>query len=286
MQSDVSYGRVPTGKASALRTMGTTLSLLSQTDVQSERILRRLFAGLSQAHQLMHRLNRHFLPEHKEIRVFGVAEKGQDAYMETSMEQVDADVDFAFRATLLNANKEAVSAAISEIAGLLISPLAVQMGLLTKEKFYNLMRDKVKSRDLDSDRYVERPPEESQGPQILAEDALSAVLQGEMPIGRPLEGAMEHLQKIVKLGTEAGQKGLLTEISAPMLNAWIEQVKGLAQAEMQKQQMMQAAQQFQGSAANGGAQPGGVPTTFNRPIENPPVQPGEAIDESLTGEQG
>ena len=43
MQSQASYGRVPTGKASAFRTTGTTTALLGQSDSRAEQVLRRAF---------------------------------------------------------------------------------------------------------------------------------------------------------------------------------------------------------------------------------------------------
>ena len=274
--SDVQFGRVPTGKASALRTLGTTLSLIAQGDARSEQMLRRLFHGLAAVYQMMHRLNRRYLPEKKEIRIIGVAEAGQDAYDEVSRDDIDADIDFEFKATMLNTNKQVVSAALSEMAAMLISPLALQAGLVSEQEIYELFRDKAKGLDLDPDKYIKRPPDV--GPRILAEEALTQIISGQAPVGTPLEIPQEHLAKLEAFENSMSL-GLLTASTTELYRGWKQKV----QMQIQRQQMMMQAAGQMGEMPMGmeqGGGPGGAPTTFNNPEMNelPTAQPNKPMD--------
>ena len=276
MISDVQFGRVPTGKASALRTMGTTISLIAQGDVRSEQVLRRLFHGLAEVYQMMHRLNQRYLPEKKEVRVEGMAEKGQDPYSIVSREDIHASVDFEFKATMLNTNKQVVSQAISEAIALTISPLAVQAGLVSEQEIYELFRAKYKALDLDPDLYIKRPPD--YGPKILWEEALSAIIADKTaPVGQPLEALEEHLQKMIEF-EQSINFGLLTPQTVPIYKAWKLKIQQMV---MKRQMMMQTAAQMSG--AGNMNPPGGVPTTMNPAAaqENPPVNSGEFIDGTI-----
>ena len=279
MFSDFSFGRVPAGKASALRTTGTTNALLGQADVRSEQVLRRCFSGFSRVYEIMHRLNRHFLPDQKEIRVLGLVEKGQEAYLTLKPMDVNTDVDFEFKATMMNTNKQMLSEALDKIAVMVISPLAIQAGIVTEEEIYNLLRDEARALDLPDDRYVKSPPETFKGPKILMEEAVSAIIANEMPIGRPLEGAMEHYQKLVAF-TSTDQFGSLTPPQIPLFKQWMMQVQKMIMEEQRQQQMMQSAAQMQQSMGGG---PGQAPTTVggNGMDQNPTVQPGKNMDQSI-----
>ena len=277
--SDVQFGRVPTGKSSALRTLGTTLSLIAQGDARSEQMLRRLFHGLAAIYQMMHRLNRRYLPEKKEIRIIGMAEAGQDAYDEISRDDIDADIDFEFKATMLNTNKQVVSAGISEAMAMMVSPLALQAGIVTEQELYELFRDKLKALDLDPDKYMKRPPE--YGPKLLAEEALTQIIAGQTPVGTPLELPQEHLSKLEAFYNSTSF-GLLTPATVEIYRGWMQKVQMQI---MRQQMMMQAAGQMgqmpMGMGQGGG--PGGAPTTFNQPgaTESPQVENNEYTDGSM-----
>ena len=62
-----------------MRTASTVQNLLAQGDLRSEQVLRRAFEFWADVFELMHRLNRRFLPEDKEIRIAGSGEQGEDA---------------------------------------------------------------------------------------------------------------------------------------------------------------------------------------------------------------
>ena len=266
--SDVSFGRVPQGKASALRTTGTTMALLGQTDVRSEQILRRLFHLFARLYKFMHKLNQKYLPDRKEVRVFGVPEQSTDAYLEVKPDDVNADVDFEFKASLLNTNKQLVQQSLQQAAALLISPLAIQAGLVTPEHIYQLIRDSIKSMDLDPDQYMVRPP--SQGPKLLAEEVESMLIAGKIPFGQPMENPQEHLQKLMAFARSDNFGFVPTEM-VPHFQNWLIRVQT---ALMEQMAMMQAAQgqaPQQGGTAQGGSQgtvspPGGATQVENNEI--------------------
>ena len=273
MISDPQFGRVPTGKASVFRTVGATVSLLAQGDVRSEQVLRRLFHGLGDIYQMMHRLNQRYLPESKEIRTIGISEQGQGPYKNIPRDGIKAQVVFEFKATMLNTNKQVLSQNLSELMAMAFSPLAVQAGIVTEDEIYTLFRKKAMALDVDPDEIFPRPP--SFGPRILAEDALTAITDGEPPVGRPLEPPEEHLQKLVAF-EQSPQFGLLTTPEQlAFYQGWKTRVQGIV---VQRQLLMQAA----GATSNGGnGGPGGAPTTLNPENMNPQVENGEMIDETI-----
>lgn len=287
MQSDVQFGRVPTGKASALRTSGTTAALLQQGDVRSEQILRRLFWGFAQIYVMIHRLNRRYLPPEKEMRVIGFSDPGTEPYQTVTPDKIDMDVDFEFNATLLNSNKQIVAQSLEEILGLVISPIAVQLGIVSPDKVYNLMRDAIKARDLDPDKYLVRPPAEVLGPKYTAEDILSLILAGEQPPmnGGSLEPPQEHLQKLQTF-TQSNEFGYFNPEQVQILQGWIQLMMLRLQEQMKQQALMMAASKSQGGGPGGGKEegPGGVQSQMNPDTGgNPPVGEGENITSDELG---
>jgi len=274
MLPDTAFGRVPTGKSAALRTVGNMVSLMSQIDVRSEQVLRRLFFFLSGVHTLMHRLNKHFLPDKKEIRVFGY-DSEQNVYMDVTPDTVDADVDFEFKATMLNTNKQIVSQSLQESLALIAQPIAMMMGITTPEKIYELMRDIEKSKDHDPDKYLQRPQGTPPGPKLMAEDAIGLIIEGRQPEGSTLEQPAEHKAKLDAF-VQSEQFGFLSKNQVPLFHQWYQQV---AMQAMQQQAMMMMAQQMQGG--QGGQQgPGGAPTTITQPqMGDTPIQPNNPMDQ-------
>lgn len=278
--SDVTTsGRIPAGKASAMRTASTVQSLFAAADLRSEQVLRRVFTAFAAIFSIMHGLNKRFLPDKKEIRVVGMSEGGEDAYMSINREDLQSDVDFEFKATLINTNKQALSAALSEIIAMALTPLAFQAGLIDLDSMYTLLRDKTKALDLDPDKYWKRPPEAISGPPLLAEEVLSTIVAGEIPHGKPLEAHMEHLQKLMELS-----KAYLTMFSPDqlsMLDAWINTVK----MQMIKQQQLLAVMGGMQGDAGGNQPPGGQGVPGEVGVgANPAVRGPELLDESVSGE--
>jgi hypothetical protein len=288
-------GRVPTGKASALRTMGTTNALLQQSDERSEQVLRRLFHFLANIFQLMHGLNRRYLPDNKEIRAVGMAEAGGDAYITVdSNRELDADVDFDFKATIFNSNKQMMAQAIKEVMALTISPLAMMLGIVTPKGVYELFKREYEAYELDPDDFLQRPVDPMPGPKRSAEDIISILIANEPLIGAPLEPPQEHLMKLqtwMNTGQmtlfgvpipDAPQLGVLTSAQSALLGQWMAKVAMLIQ---QQQMMMQAAGDFQKQAGGGGGEekPGGVQSQGQAPGigDNAMVGKNEMVDESM-----
>src|SRR3990167_11132720 len=172
---------------------------MSQVDVSSERVLRRLFHGICDAYQMMHRLNRRYLPDKKQIMMTGLAKPGGDPYRVVESKEIDADVNFGFRATMLNTNKQALAQVFKESLALSAAPIALQAGIVTPEELYNLYRDIYKAQDLDPDRYVKKPMGLPPGPKLSAEEVFTMIVEGEMPVGSPAEAPQEHLQKLMMM---------------------------------------------------------------------------------------
>jgi hypothetical protein len=280
MVSDVNLGRVPVGRASALRNTGSILSLIGQGDMRSEQVLRRLFSGLSDIFGIMHRLNRRFLPEHKEVRVVGAAAQGTDAYLQINRQDMEADIDFDFKATLLNTNKEALSQALNQTVSMMIQPLLMQAGIVSVEEMYNAFHDFAKSMDLDPDRYFKKPPEAMQGPKLLAEEVISAVAASQPFDGQPEEDPMLHLQKL-QLFLQSPLSGMLNKTQMMLLQQWMLKVQ---MAAMQQQALLQSMQQFQSPDGSGTAQSKGAAEPTG-PGANPLIAGGEMIDETAKANQ-
>jgi hypothetical protein len=280
---DTSFGRVPQGKASALRTAGTTMALLAPADDRAEQILRRLFGLFANVFQFFHALNRRYLPKQKEIRMCGMAEAGEEAYvtLANGSQDVDFEIDFEFKGSLINANKQVLSQEISEALSILVSPLAFQAGFLGMTEMYNLFRDKLKSLNLDPDKYLKRPPNPMPGPKLLAEEVISAILDNGLPIGSPLEVPEEHLQKIITY-MQSPQFGFMNTTQAAILKQWMLKVQQLI---LQQMQLMQEAQQFNQQQNSGQGGGGGPPTTVSSngtgPASNPPLNGAQNLDESI-----
>lgn len=262
-------GQVPTGKASALRTVGTTMAILHQGAAMPEQILRRCFHGLRQVWEHFHVLNTRFLPRHKEYLLAGKAPDAEDAYgVIEKPDEIAVPLAFDFQATLLNTNKGVMAQALQALGQMLISPLALQMGLVDKERIYNWAADLIQANQLDPARYIIKPPGTPEGPRMLWEEALQLILNGQLPAVAPLEPVQEHYQKALAF-MQTDDFGLVQGESLVLFREYLKSLLMAVRQAVQAQQMAQAAQQFnqmlqQGSQPAGGA--GGMGA-------EPPMQP-------------
>ena len=268
-QGAIQQGQVPSGKASAFRTMGTTMALLNQADVRADQMLIRFFSGLAQVAQNFHRMNRKLLPPGKEIRVVGWDGAREQAYTTIhSAAEIDAEMEFGFRPDFLQANPDALAAAIESMLAVVGTPLAFQLGMTDPQLFYNAARDFIKARRLDHKKYLKPPP--ADGAPILAEEVIGLIAQGQVPFGVPMEAPAEHLKKLWEFLAATVKVG---EGEAPVIAAWSQGQMGVLRAWMaevgrrvQLAQTVQAAGQFQQGMMGGSVQGGGgVPTTGQEP---------------------
>lgn len=282
MIGEYQLGRVPTGKASALRTTGSMSMLQAQGDARPERILRRLFSGLAQVWAIIHELNCAFLPRGKQIRVSGLKRPDEDPYITIDgREKIDGIYEFEFEANAFNTSKATLQQSLMQFAGALLSPIGVQMGLVNPEKGYNLMRDLGKSLGLSPDKYLQAPSPDASKPPITAEEALTQIMSDAVPYGRPAEGTQSHIEQLAQFA-QTDDFGLLNEKQVKVFGEYIMTLAQKLQAEQQQAMMMQAAAQSQAMMQQGN--PGGAPA---QGVSDPNAGPapvsggGELMDESL-----
>ena len=287
MIGDFQLGRVPAGRSSALRTTGSVSMLQAQGDARPERILRRFFIGLSQVYQNLHDLNCAFMPRDKQIRVSGVKRPDQDPFRTISgREAIDGIFEFEFAANAFNTSKAMMQQALQQMAAMYVSPIAIQAGLTTPDKMFNLFTDLGKAFGLNPDRYLQAPSPEASLPLITAEDAITAIVSNQAPFGRPAEpgGTMEHLQKLAQF-VQSDELGQLQPPQIKVLGDYIKSLVERVLAEQQQAALAQAAAQFQqGGQAGPGQDPGGAPAQSVADPNAPPPQvsgAGELMDETL-----
>ena len=285
MQGDLQFGRVPQGKASALRTAAGMQSVLSQGQARPERILRRFFGGLSQIFAIMHELNQRFLPQGKEFRLINPDANGQPVYATLNdMTKISGKMQFEFRAGIFNSHKDLAVQVLQTLMGMLVNPLILQLGIVQAPQVHNLMTDFIKLLQHEPTRYLVPPPPQQQKMLVTAQEAMSLVLLGRMPRNTaPREGYQAHLQAFAKMMGDPE-----FQLQEPMIQTIAQVYVTNLQQEMaqqqQQQQMLQAAQQFQQSMGGGGT-PGPVGTqSVNTGISgNPPINQNELLNESLPG---
>lgn len=288
VQGDLQFGRIPAGKATALRTTRNLENVLAQGEARPQRILRRFFTLLSEIWAQMHERNKHFLPKNKQYRILGVRRPSEDPFVTIEDSQaIQGRFDFTFEASVFNTSAEALQQALDEALGLLINPVMIQLGIVKPDNVYRLVRDWLKSRGQPSDQYASEPSPGAAGPFIFAEQALTQILNGNKPVGTPSEpgGAIEHLQKLMaemqKLIDPNEESSELTPAQGRLLREYLQQVQQQAVAQQEQAQLQQAAGQFR---LGGPQDPGGAPSTTPPPdLSNPQVQPNELLDETLPG---
>ena len=283
MVGDLQLGRVPAGKSSALRTVGGMSLLAGQGEARPERILRRFFMGLTEIWRQIHELNQHFLPKGKQYRIFDVKRPSEDPYQEiTDRSKIQGRFQFSFQANVLNTSKMALQQSLGTLMGVYVSELAIQLGIIDQDGIYRLMRDFGQAQGADPDKYLKEPTPGAGRLKLMAEEAISAILNTQIPDGEPAEGAVEHLRKIQEF--KAGDDfGLFDPAQVEILNGYIKEVMEKAALEQQQAQLARAA----GNFSNGGqGQPGRPPEGPPPSLENPPIQGSELLDETMPSAGG
>ena len=288
MESDFNYGRVPSGKASAMRTVGTTVALLQQGDVRQEQVLRALFDGIVQIYRSFHRLNRRWLPQDKEFRIIGIPEQDQSPYMNITPQDIDGEVDFDFTATMMNTNRQAMAEALTEAIGIVVSPLALQLGIVGPDQVYRLMKDRMKARDLDYKSYLKPPTPDATKPGITVEEAIGMIMDGLYPYGSPLEGPIVHFQRLIEFQQDDHSFGRIdTPDKVNLFAFYLRDVHMQVQQLMKQQQMAQAASQMQQFMGQQGQDMSGegTPTTIQQPQPRGPMNGGLTPEAKIGGVQ-
>lgn len=254
---DLQFGRVPQGKASALRTTTGMMSVLQKGDARPERILRRFFRGLAQIYENMHVLNQAYLSPNKQYRVMGMQEPGKDPYrVLDDPSKIRGRFQFEFKANSLNTNKAMKSQILQQGMSVSVNGLTMQAGLMNPEKIYNLLRDWWEANGQDPHKYLAQPSADVDKPKLTAEEALSVIFNGFIPDGIPAEGTQAHLQKIQTIIQQ--QRVMFGQAEQAMLQKWMASLQARLQQEQQLAAMAQQFAQMQAGSGGGGggAQPG------------------------------
>ena len=280
---DLQLGRVPQGKASALRTVRGMQTIMQQGDARPERILRRFFMCLTEVYAQMHELNQAFLPKGKQYRIAGMVRPGEDPYRSIDdPAMIHGRFQFDFVANALNTSKEALQGALQELMAVYVNPIMIQLGITKPDGIYQLARDYGRAWGQDADRYLTPPSPESMLPPALAEEVISMIMAGDLPDVRPLEDPQEHMAKLMDFAGKT-EFGLLTPAQVDVFKIYLKNLQARMIDDAKRQALM---------AAAGAMQQGGEPGTPGpAPGPQAPGQPtmlgkGEIADESLPGAGG
>jgi len=285
MQGDIQFGRVPKGKASALRTASGMQSILSQGDARPERILRRFFSGFKDIYRIMHELNQRFLPPQKQFRLMEPDIQGRNVYESVDdIAMISGRMQFKFTAGAFNSDKNTAIEVLQTLMQMLINPLTLQMGVVQPQHVHNILTDFIKLVQHEPSRYLTSPKDPEGRLSITAQEAINVLLNGRMPQRTtPAEGPQQHIQQILAFMQQPEAEEIDKFVQA-LVQVYITNVQSQAQEEAQRQQLLQQAQQFQQSLGGGGTPgpqaQGEVP---NSSVSgNPQVQQNELLDETLT----
>lgn len=288
---DLNFGRVPAGRSSALRTIGGMSMINAQGEARPERILRRFFMGITEIWAQIHELNQVYLPKDKQYRIVGYKGEDQELFgVVASHDQIKGRYAFDFSANVLNTSKTNLQQSLMTLSQVFVSQIAIQLGITKPEGIYRLFHDIANAWGQDGDKYLSPPTPDAMLPPISAEEAVTAIIDSNMPFGRPSEpgGATEHLQKLLEFA-HSENFGLLQQEPGhvELFGKWLIQVKQRADSEMQQQQIAAAAAQFQ-QQGNAPIQPGAASQQL--PL-NPQTQPmvasgNELLNEALPGAGG
>jgi hypothetical protein len=277
---DLQLGRVPPGQATALRSASGAQTIIGQGEARPERILRRFFMGLTEIYVQIHELNKVFLPEKKEYFVTKFKKIGESPYRQADKETIKAQYAFSFRANVLNTSKEALQTSLSQLSSFYLNPILLQMGLVSPENVYRLAKDLGSSFGHNGSEYLTQPSPEANMPKLMAEEAISMIIDGQIPMGTPEEGAQMHLQKMQDF-INSDALSLLDETGQAILRTYMEQLLQKVQMENQQMAIQQAASQQNRNQGAAGQQGGQAPDTSNQQLNS-----NELLNETLQQEGG
>lgn len=274
MVGDISLGRVPAGKASALRTSDNMALILQQTEARPEHLLHNFFGGLARAWALMHELNLTYLSGEKQIRVYTSMSDQEDPYKKVTKADIQGSFEFEFQANAFNTSRSALQSSIQALLPAYSSPLAIQAGLTNAGTLYKMFEAYGQSWGQQPTRngWLAKPQMQS----ITVEEAILSIMNGVFPNGMPLEGIPAHMAGIQQF-VQSDDFGHFSQEQVQMLDMWLKQLQQMLQFQQQQMARAAAAAGQGGPVAaqgQGGAAPGG-------PGGNPMMSPNELLDESL-----
>jgi hypothetical protein len=171
---------------------------------------------------------------------------------------------------------------LTTIIQMLVNPMLMQMGIVKPDNIFKLFSDYVRSQGQASDRYVSAPSPDANLPKLTAQDALSMILNGQMPNGLPVEGAQAHLELLEAMP----EAWMASGFAAELLAKWKQTVMVRAKQEAQQAQMMQAVQQFQQTMGQMGGSMGAQEAPNQGASGAPMVSNNELTTETLPSSGG
>jgi hypothetical protein len=291
MQGDIQFGRVPKGKASALRTASGMQNILAQGDARPERIMRRFFSGFKDIYRIIHELNQRMLPLNKQYRLIDPLPTGENAYEAVDdIAKISGRMQFTFKAGIFNTDKETAQQVLQTLIQLLFNPMLIQMGIVGPEQVMNLFTDFIKLVQREPSRYLAQPQPGPPTLKITAQEAEAIILGGRMPRRTvPAEGHQEHIKAIMEFISQP-QAEEFDARTRTLFEVYLTNLQSEMQQQAEQQRLLQAAQQFQ--QGGGGGQSGQPGPQAQGPLPNPGVSgnaqlgQNELLDESLPGARG
>ena len=273
---DLQLGRVPRGKASALRTSSGIEQIRGLGEARPERILRRLFGGLAQIWQQFHELNLHFLTQEKQIRIATGLTNQQDAYQTINPAELDGLFDFEFSANVFNTSRVALQSALATIAPLYLSEIAFASGVSDARTVFTILSKVGKAEGQDPMEFINSP---TILPMITVEEAVATIRGGEFPQGLPQENANNHLQGLVAF-TQTDDFGTFDDKQVELFSQWMNAVRELIAQQQRDQARLQQAASNQRGQEEGGSE--NVPPDNSQAV----LSPNELADETLPSAGG
>jgi len=274
VRGDLQLGRVPIGRSSALRTSQNLQSLMAAGEARPERILRRFMMMWIEIFAQIHELNQHFLPEQKKFRIMGITDPRKDPYREVEvLKDLKGRFQFDFSVNVLNASKIAQQDSLEKLMSVYSTELMLTLGISTPETIYRMALDWGRAHGQRPEKYINEPSPDASLPPILAEEALTQIMGGQMPQGTPMEGPQQHMAKLQQFIQSDQMAFMDSPGKITMLRTYMSGV-----AQRIKQEEIAKAAGVQGQGSGGSAQGAGGPPPDT---SQPQVQDNELLDESL-----
>ena len=236
----------------------------------------------------IHELDKVFLPENKVVRIAGLKSREENPLMKIeSAQDIEGRFDYMFRANAFNTSRMALQTALSAVGQIYITPLSLQAGTIDATGIYRWQRDMGKAYGIDPDQYIKEPAPGAGMQRIFAEEAISLLLMGRMPVGEAAEGGgpEEHYAKLTEY-VQSDEFGLMPEENVDLFKEYLQRVAMRAGEARRAMALADAAQQMQqGQGGGTGGRPPEQPPDQNAQA-NPPIAGAELLDESLPSERG
>lgn len=280
MQSALSFGGVPQGKSSALRTSGNMQSVLGQGDTRIERVFRRFMEGVANLWDQGLGLCQRYLPPLTEYRLLGVPEDGEAFDRVTDRSEIAGRFKFTWSATVQNTNPALKQQAATALMQIVANPLMLQANLTGPEEIYRAGRKYIEALDEPNpDLYLKRPMGMGTGPKLTAAQAITAILLGQPPTEvNSTENIQEHAQQLTQF-MQSPDFGLLNPQQVQAFSQYFKLVVETMQRLQQQAQLAQVAQQTQAQMGSGNGGTGG-------PTPGPPSPQATSLSPTSPAEAG